>query len=54
MPSLSMHRKHQVVRRRDDGVLDMMVPTCIAVMVVESVEGWATGARPSRWSPKIR
>jgi len=24
MPSLSMHGKHQVVRRRDDGVLDMM------------------------------
>jgi hypothetical protein len=30
-----MHRRrHEVVRRRDDGVLDMMVPTCIAVMVV--------------------
>ena len=28
MPSLSMHRKHQVVRRRDDGVLDMMMATC--------------------------
>ena len=26
MPSLSMHTKHRVVRRRDDGVLDMMVP----------------------------
>ena len=26
MPSLSMHTKHGVVRRRDDGVLDMMVP----------------------------
>ena len=28
MPSLSMHRKHQAVRRRDDGVLDMMMATC--------------------------
>ena len=26
MPSLSMHTKHGVVRRRDDGVLDMVVP----------------------------
>ena len=26
MPSLSMHTKNGVVRRRDDGVLDMMVP----------------------------
>jgi hypothetical protein len=26
MPSLWMHTKHGVVRRRDDGVLDMMVP----------------------------
>ena len=26
MPSLSMHTKHGVVRRRDDGVLHMMVP----------------------------
>ena len=26
MPSLAMHTKHGVVRRRDDGVLDMMVP----------------------------
>jgi hypothetical protein len=26
MPSLSMDTKHRVVRRRDDGVLDMMVP----------------------------
>lgn len=26
MPSLLMHTKHGVVRRRDDGVLDMMVP----------------------------
>ena len=26
MPSLSIHTKHGVVRRRDDGVLDMMVP----------------------------
>jgi hypothetical protein len=25
MASLSMHRRHEVVRRRDDGVLDMMV-----------------------------
>ena len=25
MPSLSMHRKHQVVRRRDDGVLGMLM-----------------------------
>jgi hypothetical protein len=25
-PSLSMHTKHGVVRRRDDGVLDMVVP----------------------------
>ena len=27
IPSLSMHTKHRVVRRRDDGVLDMMPPT---------------------------
>jgi hypothetical protein len=27
MPSLSMHTKHRVVRRCDDGVLDMMPPT---------------------------
>jgi hypothetical protein len=26
MPSLSMHTKHGVVRRLDDGVLDLMVP----------------------------
>jgi hypothetical protein len=26
MPSLSMHAKHGVVYRRDDGVLDPMVP----------------------------
>ena len=26
MPSLSMHSKHGVVRRGDDGVLDMMAP----------------------------
>jgi hypothetical protein len=25
MPSLSMHTKHAVVRRRDDGVLDIRV-----------------------------
>jgi hypothetical protein len=31
MPSLSMHRKHRVVRRRDDGVLDMMM-TATAVV----------------------
>jgi hypothetical protein len=50
MASLSMHRRrHEVVRRRDDGVLDMMVPTCIAVIVVESVEGSSYGApRPAR------
>jgi hypothetical protein len=27
MPALSMDTKHGVVRRRDDGVLDMMVST---------------------------
>jgi hypothetical protein len=26
MPSLSMHRKHEVVRRHDEAELDMMVP----------------------------
>jgi len=26
MPSLSMHTKHGVLRRRDDGVLDVMAP----------------------------
>jgi hypothetical protein len=26
MPSLSMHTNHGVLRRRDDGVLDMRVP----------------------------
>jgi len=26
MQSLSMHMKYRVARRRDDGVLDMMVP----------------------------
>jgi hypothetical protein len=30
MPSLSMHRKHQVVPRRDDGVLDMMMAHLLA------------------------
>ena len=34
MPPLSMHTKHGVVCRRDDGVLDTMVPpTCSAEMV---------------------
>jgi len=43
MPSLSMHTKHGVVRRRDDGVLDMVVPHPRG-----NGGHWHTGSSPGR------
>jgi hypothetical protein len=42
MPSVSMHRKHQVVRRRDDGVLDMMMAH------LQARKWWWTGRSSGR------